>query len=174
MIQISGDWDQFVEATWLEETKDSEKDRNEVLWRLSEDNFTPDKYNLTKFAASLNNIDDKLKEILPPTDSRLRQDRIKVEEFEFDCATKMKKMLEERQRSDKKSRASNGEEWVPQWFHKIPDEDGGHTWVYCGDYWDQREKKVENIEEGNDVSDLLDGGNAKNTAADFRSYDINS
>jgi len=172
IIQINGEWDQYVEATWLQDTRNFEKDTTETLWRLSEDNFTNCKYNFTKFAASLNNMDETLEKILPPTDSRLRLDRAKVERGEYDSATKIKKMLEEKQRSDKKSRAANDEEWVPQWFHKIPDEDGGHTWVYCGDYWDQREKKINNMQEGENIDDLLDGGNAKNTAADFRNYDI--
>jgi len=44
-------------------------------------------------------------------------------------------------------------------------------WVYSGDYWEQREKKINNLKEGEDYSDLLNGGNAKNTATDFRSYD---
>jgi len=106
----------------------------------------------------------------------LRPDRKKVELSEFDVANKMKKMLEERQRSDKKKRTSDGEDWAPQWFHKIPDEDGGHTWVYCGNYWEQRKEKIEKILEGDDMSEceLLNGGNAKNTASDFKSYDFDN
>jgi flagellum-specific peptidoglycan hydrolase FlgJ len=172
VLQFNGEWDQYVEATWHQDTKDFEKDTTETLWRLSDDNFINDKYNLTIFAANLSNMDERLEKILPPTDSRLRMDRKKVEQGEFDSATKLKKLMEERQRSDKKSRSAEGDEWIPQWFHKIPDEDGGHTWVYCGDYWDQREKKINNIQEDLDTDELLNGGNAKGTAADFRSYEL--
>jgi hypothetical protein len=163
-VDLKGEWDQFIEGTWLAEKK------TEVIWRLPEDNFTNDQYHFPKFAVGLNNLDERLENILPPTDSRLRHDRRKLEAFEYDNSTRMKKIMEERQRADKKRRIELGEEWVPQWFHKIPDEDGGHTWVYSGDYWEQRDQKIKNLEDGLDVGDLLNGGNAKNTASDFKSY----
>jgi len=164
IIELKGEWDSYIEANWLNNTKDSEKNKNETLWRITEDNFLGGLYNFTKFAAGLNYLDERLENILPPTDSRLRHDRRKLEGLEYDVATRMKKMLEERQRADKKTRVEAGQEWVPQWFHKIPDEDGGHTWVYSGDYWDQREQKIKNMEEGIDTSELLNGGNAKKYA----------
>jgi hypothetical protein len=169
-VDLRGDWDTFLEANWLQETKDSEKNKHEVIWRLNDDNFIGGLYNFSKYASGLNNLDERLENILPPTDSRLRHDRRKLESLDYDNATRLKKILEERQRADKKRRVELGEEWVPQWFHKIPDEDGGHTWVYYGDYWDQREQKIKIFEEGKDTSDLLNGGNAKNTASDFKSY----
>jgi len=82
-----------------------------------------------------------------------------------------KKMMEERQRRDRKTREQNGEEWEPTHFHKNPEEDGGHIWVYSGDYWEQREKKLEKLREGEDVSELLNGGNSKSMACDFLSYE---
>jgi len=171
-IEVKGEWDTFLEATWIEDTKDSEKNKIEVLWRVTEDNFLndPNNYNFTKFASNLNYLDERTENILPPTDSRLRLDRRKLETLDYDSSTKLKKMMEERQRADKKRRIEAGEEWVPQWFHKIPDEDGGNTWVYCGDYWDQRESKSKKLEEGNDVGELLNGGNARGTASDYKSY----
>jgi len=36
-------------------------------------------------------------------------------------------------------------EWIPTFFHKIPDEDGGNIWVYSGDYWEKRELKEKKI-----------------------------
>jgi len=134
-------------------------------------NFINDKYSLTKFASSLNDFDENI-DVLPCTDSRLRPDKQQLELGELDNATKIKKIMEERQRSDRKRREENEEEWIPSFFHKIPDEEeGDYTWVYCGDYWEQRENKIKNLEEGLDISDLLNGGNAINTAANFRSYD---
>jgi len=171
-IELRGEWDTFLEATWIEDTKDSEKNRAEVLWRISEDNFVndPNNYNFTKFASNLSYLDERIENILPPTDSRLRLDRRKLETLDYDTATQLKKLMEERQRADKKRRIEAGDEWIPQWFNKIPDEDGGHTWVYSGDYWDQRETKSKKLEEGVDVGELLNGGNARGTASDFKSY----
>jgi len=79
--------------------------------------------------------------------------------------------MEERQRQDKKRRESNNEEWVPTFFSKNPEEDGSYIWVYSGDYWEQREKKILGMKEGEDVSELLNGGNAIGTACDFKSYE---
>jgi hypothetical protein len=172
IIEINGRWDEFIEATWLEETRGYEKDAKEEIWRIYPDNFINDRYTLTKFASSLNDFEGDL-QILPPTDSRLRPDKIQLQLGDIDNATRVKKVMEERQRADRKRREEYEEEWVPSFFHKIPDEDeGGFTWVYCGDYWEQRDKKINNLEEGEDVDELLSGGNAIDTAADFRSYDF--
>jgi len=83
----------------------------------------------------------------------------------------MQKMMEERQRQEKKARESSGEEWVPTFFNKIDDEQSGFLWVYSGDYWEQREKKKEKLKKEEDTEDLLNGGHSKNTATDFRSYE---
>lgn len=170
VVELRGVWDEFLEATWLVDTKDSPKGKIQEVWRLPQDNFLGGEYNFSKFASSLNLMDERHENILPPTDSRLRLDRRKLEDLEYEQATRLKKVLEERQRADKKRRIESNEEWIPQWFHKIPDKDGGHIWVYCGDYWEQRELKQKGLEENTDVSNLLDGGRAKNTATDFKSY----
>jgi len=172
IISLRGEWNEYLEATWLRETRDSPQGKTEVLWRISDDNFVNNRYHMTKFAASLSNMDDEMKMILPPNDSRLRPDRISLEKGDNDTATRAKKLLEERQRNDKKIRVENNDEYTPQFFHKIPDEDGTFTWVYCGDYWEQRENKTKGIAIGEDVSELLNGGSIRNTAADFNSYGI--
>jgi len=101
-IQLSGRWDEFVEATWLDETRDSPKDRTDVIWRIFSDNFIMDEYGLTKYAASLNDLDELTEQLIPPTDSRLRLDRMCLQNGEVDRATRLKKVIEERQRADKK------------------------------------------------------------------------
>jgi len=71
----------------------------------------------------------------------------------------------------RKKREEEEVEWQPTYFTSIPDEEGGNIWVYCGDYWEQRENKVRALEEGEDASQFLNGGHTKDTAADFRSYE---
>jgi hypothetical protein len=172
-VELSGCWNEYLEGNWLIETKDSEQDKTEEIWRIYENNFINDKYHLSRYAKQLIELGDLIN-LLPPTDSRRRLDILQLLGEDPDKASKLKKMIEERQRKDRKSREQNGEEWVPTFFHKNPEEDGGYIWVYCGDYWDQRENKLEKIKEGGDVSDLLNGGNSKGTASDFQSYEEDS
>jgi len=101
-IQLSGRWDQYLEGTWLVETKISEKDKTKELWRIYDHNFINDKYHFSKFAASLVVMDDELRSLLPPTDSRLRIDKEQLVSGDPDNATKYKKVMEERQRQKKK------------------------------------------------------------------------
>lgn len=65
-------------------------------------------YNFTKFAVNLNNCPDKLKDKLPPTDSRLRPDQLAHEQGDFDFATQEKLRLEEKQRTARKVLAESG------------------------------------------------------------------
>jgi len=45
-------------------------------------------------------------------------------------------------------------------------------WVYSGDYWEQREKKLEKLKGGVTTGKLLNGGKARGTSSDFCSYEI--
>lgn len=100
-------------------------------------------------------------------------DRRHLEDGQVDRATLLKRYMEERQRSDRKEREASGEIWEPVYFQKIPDEEGGHIWVYCGDYWEQREQKKNDLTEGVE-SNFLNGGGSKGLACDFKSYDIDA
>jgi len=170
VVNLEGKWNESLRAHWLGDTEDSEKDRNEEIWRVYENNVTDDKFKLTKFASKLNDFEDE--DHLPPTDSRLRLDRKFLQEGDVYRATQYKKILEERQRADKKKREEENKEWETTWFEEVSDEEGGKIWVFKGDYWDQREKKIERVKNGLEYDDLLDGGKSKDTASDFRSYPV--
>jgi len=90
-VELTGRWDQYLQGTWLVDTKDSEKGRVDELWRVYEYNFINDKYHFSKFAASLVEIPDELRALLPPTDSRLRLDKETLVSGDLDYATKIKK-----------------------------------------------------------------------------------
>eukprot|EP01129_Flabellula_baltica_P010944 TRINITY_DN46_c0_g1_i1.p1 TRINITY_DN46_c0_g1~~TRINITY_DN46_c0_g1_i1.p1 ORF type:complete len:426 (-),score=91.73 TRINITY_DN46_c0_g1_i1:122-1399(-) len=164
-IKITGNWNSHVVATWLDTNESRE------LWRCEEDNVAHQKYLYTNFSSKLISTEGVLLNLLPPTDSRLRLDRITLERGEYSLATRLKKLMEERQRGDRKERAQTEEEWKPTFFHCIPEENGGEIWVYCGDYWEQREEKRALLAENENTEHLLNGGNACNTAADFKSYE---
>ncbi|PNS17276.1 Oxysterol-binding 1 [Sphaceloma murrayae] len=97
-------------------------------------------FNLTPFAVTLNSIDDKLRPVIAPTDTRLRPDQRAMEDGEYDFAASEKLRLEEAQRSRRREREQKGEEFVPRWFvedhHPVTKE---KFWRFKGDYWDVRD-----------------------------------
>jgi len=171
VVNLEGKWNESLSGTWLMPTEDSQIDSNQQVWKVYDDNFTKDKFKFTKFALTLNDIEDE--DYLPPTDSRLRLDRKLLQQGEVSQATKLKKILEERKRGDKKKREEEEKIWEPSWFKNIPDEEGGSIWVFTGAYWEQRDQKIQCIKNNSDDhSELLDGGKSKNSASDFRSYPV--
>ncbi|XWS25198.1 hypothetical protein CRYUN_Cryun27aG0049200 [Craigia yunnanensis] len=69
-----------------------------LLWKQSKPPEYPTRYNLTRFAITLNELTPGLKEKLPPTDSRLRPDQRYLENGEYEMANSEKLRLEQRQR----------------------------------------------------------------------------
>ncbi|KAF9599893.1 hypothetical protein IFM89_001839 [Coptis chinensis] len=70
----------------------------QLLWKRSKPPIFPTRYNLTRFAITLNELTPGLKEKLPPTDSRLRPDQRCLENGEYEMANSEKLRLEQRQR----------------------------------------------------------------------------
>jgi len=90
-VELEGRWDEYLQGTWLVETKQSEIDKTEELWRIYENNYRNDKFHFSRYAHSLIYMDDELRELLPPTDSRFRLDIISLQE-DTDQATRQKKI----------------------------------------------------------------------------------
>lgn len=102
----------------------------------------------------------------------MRPDRIALEKGEINEASHLKNRLEEKQRVERKGREKKNEVWQPRWFKQIPEEDGkGLVWVYCGDYWQQREKKEQLLKRGENNSEInsLMAEGIKGSACDFLS-----
>lgn len=110
-------------------------------------------FNLTPFVVTLNAVPDKLRPMLPPTDTRLRPDQRAMEDGEYDLAATEKNRVEEKQRATRREREANGEEFVPRWFTKGKCKTTGEEyWVTNGEYWKMREQvgqggKWENVED---------------------------
>eukprot|EP01121_Diplochlamys_sp_Union-15-3_P015061 TRINITY_DN490_c0_g1_i1.p1 TRINITY_DN490_c0_g1~~TRINITY_DN490_c0_g1_i1.p1 ORF type:complete len:428 (+),score=67.39 TRINITY_DN490_c0_g1_i1:124-1407(+) len=155
-IQLTGKWNQSLTAKWLVDTEGHKKGDVVVLWTCPKDHYTGDKYNLTRFAASLNELSEERKNSLPPTDSRLRPDRMALEQGNIDAATTLKQKLEERQRAYRNKLQQEGKEWTPTWFKPVTDsnEPDGLIWVYKGNYWETK-----------DTPD-----NVKGSPCDFKSF----
>jgi len=88
-------------------------------------------------------LPENMRPILPPTDSRLRADRLALEKGDAKTAATEKFALEEKQREDRKKREKAGTEWSPKWFKISKDVDGQEYYEYLGGYWEERAKRIE-------------------------------
>ncbi|KAF5442468.1 hypothetical protein F2P56_035121 [Juglans regia] len=105
-----------------------------LLWKRSKPPELLTRYNLTRFAITLNELTPGLKEKLPPTDSRLRPDQRYLENGEYEMANAEKLRLEQRQRQARRMQERG---WKPRWFVK---DKGSDTYRYLGGYWEARER----------------------------------
>merc|ERR1712176_71841 len=103
--------------------------------------YAEDYYGFTYFAMSLNELSDDCKDVVPPTDSRLRPDQRAFEEGHVDQAEQLKHKLEEAQRARRKKIEADGNGYTTKWFHK---QDG--DWLYGGqdgaDYFKTRKSSA--------------------------------
>ncbi|KAL6522205.1 Oxysterol-binding protein-related protein 1C [Orobanche minor] len=135
---LFGKWDEsmhYVEGDGSARGKAPEsQSESHLLWRSSKPSKFPTRYNLTRFAITLNELIPGLKEKLPPTDSRLRPDQRCLENGEYEMANAEKLRLEQRQRQARKMQERG---WKPRWFAK---DEGSNTYRYIGGYWESREQ----------------------------------
>ncbi|KAI4113369.1 MAG: hypothetical protein LQ345_005638 [Seirophora villosa] len=98
-------------------------------------------FNLTPFVVTFQSLPDRLRPLLPPTDTRFRPDQRAMEDGEYDVAATEKNRVEEKQRAARREREAKGEEYVPRWFTKGKDEvTGEEYWVSNGEYWQNRDQ----------------------------------
>lgn len=98
-------------------------------------------FNLTPFVVTLNAINDKLRPIIAPTDTRLRPDQRAMEDGEYDFAATEKNRVEEKQRATRRQREAEGKEFQPRWFTKgTCDITGEEYWVFNHEYWKIRDR----------------------------------
>ncbi|XP_047216065.1 oxysterol-binding protein-related protein 6-like isoform X1 [Girardinichthys multiradiatus] len=106
-------------------------------------------YGFSRYARELNELNAKLKDVLPPTDTRFRPDQRLLEEGKVAEADKKKDKVEEKQRERRKEMAKRGEEHIPRFFRNVLDEAGRDVWIYNGTYWKIRQdpsfSKTENL-----------------------------
>lgn len=116
----------------------------------------PQRYGLTTFAASLNEVTEIEKGKIPPTDCRLRPDQRAAEIGDLDSAERWKAKLEDGQRRRRMELEERGEQYKPRWFVKVDGGDEGEeVWKLKSGkegYWEER---VKGNWEG--VEDILSG-----------------
>jgi hypothetical protein len=122
--------------------KSSKHDDNKafLVWQAHE-RPTGIPFNLTPFVVTLNDIPDKLRPVVAPTDTRLRPDQRAMEDGEYDFAATEKNRVEEKQRATRRQREAEGKEFVPRWFSKGRCETTGEEyWVFNHEYWQVRDR----------------------------------
>ncbi|KAJ4912898.1 Oxysterol-binding protein-related protein 2A [Raphanus sativus] len=136
---VFGKWDDclhYVAGDGVSKTKVSDPASNaSLLWRRTKPPLNVTRYNLTSFAITLNELTPGLKEMLPPTDSRLRPDQRHLENGEYEKANLEKQRLERRQRMSRQLQESG---WRPRWFEQQGENE---TFKYTGGYWEARGHK---------------------------------
>ncbi|GLT84999.1 hypothetical protein SLE2022_032020 [Rubroshorea leprosula] len=135
---LFGKWDEsmhFVNGDCSARKGQESLSEAHLLWRRSKPPQFPTRYNLTRFAITLNELTPGLKEKLPPTDSRLRPDQRYLENGEYEMANSEKLRLEQRQRLARKMQERG---WKPRWFAR---DKGSDTYRYLGGYWEAREQR---------------------------------
>ena len=121
-----------------------------LLWQAApRPNNIP--FNLTPFVVTFQSLPDRLKPLLPPTDTRFRPDQRAMEEGKWDKAADQKNMLEKAQRKRKEARDHKADkegrehsEPPPKWFEQATCEITGEKyWKATGEYWKVRERVAE-------------------------------
>lgn len=169
-IYLHGFWNKSLSAKWLVDTKTHSAGHTEELWRAAENVFTGGKYGFTRFAEKLLDVNENSTlQVLPTTDARLRADRWALGVGDVELATKYRKQIVETQNKQIAAMEKEKKDFVPTHFSKIPEENGdGYFYVYCGDYWEQREDKVNKLKKGEKVDGMLEPTNVSGKACDFK------
>ncbi|WFD18346.1 Oxysterol-binding protein 3 [Malassezia caprae] len=145
MGTVKGKWDEQVARVMG-------KDHLQVLWEVDPLPPNPARYyGFTRFAISLNEITDDIKDILPPTDTRLRPDQRALEKGDADQAEELKLSLENEQRERRKQLEESGQDYQPQWFHPGSD---GVDWVYGSSDGREYFRERQNVEKGRATWDV--------------------
>lgn len=117
----------------------SGKDQAFLIWE-AHSRPTGIPFNITPFVVTLNDLPDRLRPLIAPTDSRLRPDQRAMEEGEYDFAATEKTRVEEKQRMRRRDREAKGEEFEPRWFKRTKHPITGEMfWEFKHDYWDVRD-----------------------------------
>ncbi|RKF72608.1 Oxysterol-binding protein-related protein 3 [Golovinomyces cichoracearum] len=132
-------------GTWTNSLRIVESGRsgNKEIWQVGKlVEGATQRYGLTRFSVSLNEITQIEEGRIPITDCRLRPDQRAVENGDLDEAERLKESLEENQRMRRKKMEEVGEVWRPRWFsHVDGGDEGEEVWkIKSGkeSYWEER------------------------------------
>ncbi|XP_062260025.1 oxysterol-binding protein-related protein 1-like isoform X2 [Platichthys flesus] len=120
---------------------------SELIWKITPRPENSAKfYAFSTFAMELNELEESMEGVIPPTDSRLRPDISAMENGDIDLASAEKKRLEEKQRIARKNRTKATDEWKTRWFQQGPNpHNKAQDWIYMKGYWDRNYTQLPDI-----------------------------
>lgn len=140
-IKLEGNWLTNLDALYPDSIGDFTI--RETIWKkIPIEGNEEQRFFFTDFSINLNNLDDKMKGVLPPTDSRFRPDLRALEMQNIDLASAEKHRLEEKQRTGRKEMEKNHIVYKPMYFEETYDELNGELiYRYFRDYWKDRDMR---------------------------------
>ena len=101
-----------------------------------------DGYILPSYSCNFNHITDKLKEVLPPSDTRFRPDQKEYEIGSTEKSQEIKKTIEEMQVYKQEILEKDNKEYQPIYFsNEYNEESKDFVFMYKGGYWEDRANK---------------------------------
>jgi len=168
LVKLEGKWNESLTGIWLVDTECVRKNEKRILWQ-KENNSMNNPWNFSNYALSLNRFNPNDEILLLPSDSRRRPDRRYLEEGNTTESTRWKKILEEKQRVERKQSTTP---WQPIWFKEISLNnlfgEGQSLWVYTNEYWTFRKQKEQAFEKGLNIDQQFPP-QIKGLACDFMS-----
>ena len=137
---IDGEVKFLLEGNWQDSIYIVNKETGEKtnIWKIIPSLGKEDFY-YQPYTFDLNNLTEKMKKALPPTDSRFRPDQRLMEYQDIDKAADEKNRLEEEQRARAKKYKQEGFIPKPLYFEETYDDLTGELiYKYKGNYWDMR------------------------------------
>ena len=139
IYQIGGNWKKEIYIT------DNDDNNKQVLFTVKEEDFfknSVEKYVIPQYCCNLNYLPDKLKEVLPVSDTRNRPDQKEYEIGSTDKSQEIKAVLEEMQVYKQDILDKSNKEHQPIYFSNEYNEDSkDFVFTYKGGYWEDRKKK---------------------------------
>ena len=136
-LNVFGHWNRDLSYTRAGE----DEDEKVQLWQVDEWPVPANKYGFPTYTIKMNEMASAPDYGLLASDSRLRPDRVALDEGDS-SATSLKTQLEEKQRAERRTRKEKGEVWTPRWFkkaehadlHELEKDVGTDVWEFNDDY----------------------------------------
>ena len=139
IYNIAGNWKKEIYIT------DSNEENKKILFTVKEEDFFKNSlegYIIPQYSCNLNYITDKLKEVLPVSDTRFRPDQKEYEIGSTDKSQEIKKVIEEMQKYKQEILDKNKKEHIPIYFeNEYNEESKDFVFMYKGGYWEDRANK---------------------------------
>ena len=139
IYNIAGNWKKEIYIT------DSNEENKKILFTVKEEDFFKNSlegYIIPQYSCNLNYNTDKLKEVLPVSDTRFRPDQKEYESGSTDKSQEIKKVIEEMQKYKQEILDKNKKEYIPIYFeNEYNEESKDFVFMYKGGYWEDRANK---------------------------------